>query len=112
MVISASLLTGVPMKRFTAFALLAASALWAQAPAPKEVQVFGQKIHYLEAGSGPAVILLHGLGGDASNWAATIPALSKSFHVFLPDQIGFGASYKPRATYRVGSLVDFLVASC
>jgi 2-hydroxy-6-oxonona-2,4-dienedioate hydrolase len=100
------------MTRLTAFALLAASALWAQAPAPKEVQVFGQKIHYLEAGSGPTVILLHGLGGDASNWAATIPALSKSFHVFVPDQIGFGASDKPLANYRVGMLVDFLDGFC
>jgi 2-hydroxy-6-oxonona-2,4-dienedioate hydrolase len=99
-------------KRFTAFVFLAASALWAQAPAPKDVQVFGQKIHYIEAGSGPTVILLHGLGGDASNWAATIPALSKSFHVFVPDQIGFGASDKPLANYRVGMLVDFLDGFC
>jgi pimeloyl-ACP methyl ester carboxylesterase len=99
-------------KRFTAFVFLAASAVWAQAPVPKDVQVFGQKIHYLEAGSGPTVILLHGLGGDASNWAATVPALAKSFHVFVPDQIGFGASDKPLANYRVGMLVDFLDGFC
>src|SRR5258708_21550971 len=110
--ISASLLTGVSMKRLTGFVFLAASAVWAQIPAPKDVQVFGQKIHYLEAGSGPTVILLHGLGGDASNWAATVPALSKSFHVFAPDQIGFGASDKPLANYRVGMLVDFLDSFC
>jgi pimeloyl-ACP methyl ester carboxylesterase len=92
--------------------LLAASTVWAQSPAAKDVQIFGQKIHYLEAGSGPNVILLHGLGGDASNWAATIPALAKSFHVFAPDQIGFGASDKPLANYRVGMLVDFLDSFC
>ncbi len=99
-------------KRFTVFILLSVSAVWSQAPASKDVQVFGQKIHYLEAGSGPTVILLHGLGGDASNWAATVPALSKSFHVFVPDQIGFGASDKPLANYRVGMLVDFLDGFC
>src|SRR5712671_1937110 len=92
--------------------LLAAPTIWAQTPAAKDVQIFGQKIHYLEAGSGPTVILLHGLGGDGSNWAATIPALSKSFHVFAPDQIGFGASDKPLANYRVSMLVDFLDSFC
>jgi 2-hydroxy-6-oxonona-2,4-dienedioate hydrolase len=102
------------MKRFASSMaiLLAAPTIWAQTPAAKDVQIFGQRIHYLEAGSGPTVILLHGLGGDGSNWAATIPALSKSFHVFAPDQIGFGASDKPLANYRVGMLVDFLDSFC
>jgi pimeloyl-ACP methyl ester carboxylesterase len=93
--------------RFT-FAILIASALWAQAPAQKEVEVFGQKIHYVEAGAGPAVILLHGLGGDGTNWALTTPALAKNYHVFVPDQIGFGESPKPLINYRVATLVDFL----
>jgi 2-hydroxy-6-oxonona-2,4-dienedioate hydrolase len=100
-------------KLFTlSFGLVAASAIWAQAPASKQVEVFGQKIHYLEAGSGPNVILLHGLGGDASNWAYTTPALAKSFHVYVPDQIGFGESDKPMINYRVGTLVDFLDGFC
>src|SRR5215467_8150132 len=38
----------------------------------KDAKVYGQNIHYMEAGSGPAVILLHGLGGDLTNWASTI----------------------------------------
>jgi len=80
----------------------------AQEVAHKQVEVFGQKIHYLEAGTGPTVILLHGLGGDTSNWAATVPALASRFHVFVPDQIGFGQSDKPQINYRVATLVDFL----
>src|SRR5258708_9998087 len=99
-------------KRFTVFILLSVSAVWSQAPASKDVQVFGQKIHYLEAAPGPSVTLLHGLGGDAHNWAATVPALSKSFHVFVPAQLGCGASDKPLANYRVGMLVDFLDGFC
>jgi 2-hydroxy-6-oxonona-2,4-dienedioate hydrolase len=75
------------------------AAAHAQAPAPesKQVEIFGQKIHYLEAGaaSNPAVILLHGLGGDMSNWAMTIPALSGKYRVYVPDQVGFGKSDKP-----------------
>jgi len=102
------------MNRFLASALLVFAPLAARAEAPldKTVDVFGQKIHYLEAGSGPVVILLHGLGGSAGNWAATTPALSSKFHVFVPDQIGFGASDKPQIDYRVGTLVDFLDGFC
>src|ERR1700694_5889931 len=103
------------MKAFTitAAALLALIVpVWAQAPVSKQVEVFGQKIHYLEAGAGPNVILLHGLGGDASNWATTTPALASKFHVWAPDQIGFGASDKPLIHYRVTTLVDFLEGFC
>jgi pimeloyl-ACP methyl ester carboxylesterase len=74
----------------------------------KQVEVFGQKIQYVEAGSGPNVILLHGLGGDAQNWALTIPAVAAHYHVYAPDQIGFGRSDKPEINYRVGTMVDFL----
>lgn len=78
--------------------------------ADKFVTIYGAKIHYLEAGSGPAVILLHGLGGDVSNWFATIGPLSQKYRVIVPDQIGFGRSDKPMINYRVGTLVDFLDA--
>jgi len=74
----------------------------------KDARVYGQKIHYMEAGSGPVVILLHGLGGDLTNWASTVGPLSEKYHVIAPDQIGFGHSDKPLINYRVGTLVDFL----
>ena len=95
------------MKQLAALFLVAAAA-FAQAPASKTVEVFGQKVHYLEAGTGPTVILLHGLGADSSNWALNTPLLAKNFHVFVPDQIGFGESDKPLINYRVATLVDFL----
>lgn len=81
-------------------------------PASKEIEIYGQKIYYLEAGSGPNVILLHGLGGDATNWMPTIPALASKYHVYVPDQIGFGKSDKPIMNYRVATLVDFLNQFC
>lgn len=83
---------------------------WAQDAAIKQVEIYGQKIYYQEAGAGPDVILLHGLGGDRSNWNATVPALAAKFHVFVPDQVGFGQSDKPMIDYRVATLVDFLNA--
>ena len=103
------------LKSFVLLTLIFTAAR-AQTPAPesKQVEIFGQKIHYLEAGSAsnPAVILLHGLGGDASNWAMTVPALASKYHVYALDQIGFGKSDKPITNYRVAMLVEFLDVFC
>jgi len=78
----------------------------------KEVLVFGQKIHYLEAGMGPTVILLHGLGGSSVAWSFNIGPLAEKFHVVVPDQIGFGKSDKPLVNYRIRTYVDFLDQFC
>jgi pimeloyl-ACP methyl ester carboxylesterase len=86
--------------------------LSAQAPsgaAAKDVTVLGFKLHYLEAGRGAPVVLLHGLGGDGSRWGPNIAPLAKDFHVFALDQIGFGQSDKPLANYHTGMLAEFLV---
>jgi len=75
----------------------------------KDVTVLGFRLHYLEAGQGPPVVLLHGLGGDGSRWAPNIEPLARDFHVFALDQIGFGQSDKPLANYHTGMLAEFLV---
>lgn len=77
--------------------------------AAKDVTVLSFKLHYLEAGSGPPVVLLHGLGGDGSRWGPNIEPLARDFHVFALDQIGFGQSDKPLANYHTGMLAEFLV---
>jgi pimeloyl-ACP methyl ester carboxylesterase len=74
----------------------------------KDVSVFGFKLHYLEAGRGAPIVLLHGLGGDGSRWGPNVEALSLDFHVFALDQIGFGQSDKPLANYHTGMLAEFL----
>ena len=84
----------------------------ANAQASKEVVVFGQKIHYVEAGSGPTVILLHGLGGSTQVWQFNIGPLAEKFHVVALDQIGFGKSDKPLVNYRIRTYVDFLDQFC
>ena len=87
-------------------------ASFANAQTSKEVLVFGQKIHYVEAGSGPTVILLHGLGGSAQVWQFNIGPLAEKFHVIALDQIGFGKSDKPLVNYRIRTYVDFLDQFC
>lgn len=78
----------------------------------KDATVFGQKIHYQEAGNNtsPVIVLLHGLGGNSAHWATSISKLSEKFRVIVPDQIGFGKSDKPFISYRIATYVDFLDA--
>src|SRR5689334_17963919 len=87
-------------------------AVLGNAQTAKETTVFGQKIHYVEAGSGPTVILLHGLGGSTQVWQFNIAALAEKYHVVVPDQIGFGKSDKPLVNYRIRTYVDFLDQFC
>jgi triacylglycerol lipase len=77
-------------------------------PAHHFVTVYGAKIHYIEAGDGPPLILLHGLGGSSGDWVLSVSMLSQKFRVIVPDQVGFGQSDKPFIRYRIGTYVDFL----
>jgi pimeloyl-ACP methyl ester carboxylesterase len=58
-------------------------------------QVEGARMRYLQAGSGPALILLHGLMGYSFSWRFNIPALSRHFTVYAPDLLGTGFSDRP-----------------
>lgn len=93
-------------------ALMFLVAIFANAQTAKETTVFGQKIHYVEAGTGPTVILLHGLGGSTQAWMFNIAPLAEKYHVVVPDQIGFGKSDKPLVNYRIRTYVDFLDQFC
>jgi len=78
-------------------------------PPPEKVAVvYGQSIRYIEAGQGPAVILLHGLGGVKEMWMGSLAALSNGHHVYALDQVGFGHSDKPFVEYKIPTWVDFL----
>ena len=77
-------------------------------PASKAATVFGFKLHYLEAGRGEPIILLHGTGGEGARWMPTIKGLSPDFRVIALDQIGFGQSDKPLTNYHTGVFAGFL----
>jgi len=72
------------------------------------VDVGGYRLRYLEAGSGPPVVLLHGLGADSRTWRLAMPVLAERAHVYALDQLGFGQSEKPEISYRIQTLVDSL----
>ena len=62
----------------------------------KDAEVDGLKLHYLSAGQGPAVILLHGYTQTSRMWRAIIPRLAEKFTVIAPDLPGIGDSEIPK----------------
>ncbi|KAA0232021.1 alpha/beta hydrolase [bacterium] len=54
--------------------------------------VDGERIHCIDQGSGPAVVLIHGLGGSTFSWREAIPALAVDHRVLAVDLPGFGFS--------------------
>ncbi len=61
--------------------------------------VNGQRIHYVRAGKGDPVVLLHGWPQTWYMWRKVIPALSERYTVIAPDLRGFGQSSKPLDGY-------------
>lgn len=62
------------------------------------VRVNGIRTHFVEAGNGEPVVLVHGAGPGACGWAGwrqTIPALAEHYHVYALDTLGFGYTDKP-----------------
>jgi len=85
---------------FLGFLLAASVAAMSQTNAGAIESRFGEvdgiKIHYLTAGHGPAVILLHGYTQTSRMWRPLIPKLSGKFTVIAPDLPGIGDSEIPK----------------
>ena len=73
------------------------------------VDVHGLRMHYVSAGEGPAVILLHGFPDTHAVWRRQIPALvARGFRVIAPDLRGYGRTDAPAG---VGAYaIEFLCA--
>ncbi len=68
-------------------------------------------IPYLEGGSGPDLVLIHGFGADRYNFARVAKFLGQHFHVIIPDLPGFGdASKLPTTSYDMRSQADHVAA--
>ena len=66
-------------------------------------------IHYLKAGSGRPVVLLHGGASDSRDWVETMAALSHRFTFYAPDLIGFGQSERDEKGYYLTDFSDFVL---
>src|ERR1700749_1688072 len=71
----------------------------AQAPQSKFAEVDGVRLHYLVAGKGDPVVLLHGFAETGHMWLPLIAKLSDRHTVIAPDLRGFGESFAPAAGY-------------
>jgi pimeloyl-ACP methyl ester carboxylesterase len=83
-------------------------------PELRELILHGHPIAYRQAGSGPVVVLIHGITSDSGTWRRVMPYLARRFTVVAPDLFGHGASAKPKGDYSLGAhasaLRDLLVA--
>src|SRR3979490_1784332 len=80
-------------------ALLDPGKALAQAPQSKFAEVNGVKLHYLIAGKGDPVVLLHGYAETSHMWLLLIAKLADKHTVIAPDLRGFGQSSAPSDGY-------------
>jgi pimeloyl-ACP methyl ester carboxylesterase len=79
--------------------LLNPVAAFAQSPQSKFADVNGVKLHYLVAGKGDPVVLLHGFAETSHMWLPLIAKLADTHTVIAPDLRGFGESSAPEDGY-------------
>lgn len=73
-----------------------------------------RRLHYVKAGEGPVVVLLHGWPQTHYAWRHVIPLISKNYTVIAPDMPGFGYSSRPHILFdkkTVASWIHELVIS-
>ena len=70
------------------------------------VTVHGYRRAYVKAGTGPAILLVHGIGDSSDTWRPVLPRLAAHHTVIAPDLLGHGRSEKPRADYTVGGFAN------
>jgi pimeloyl-ACP methyl ester carboxylesterase len=74
------------------------------------MNVDGGRMRYLRAGSGPALVLVHGLLGYSFSWRYVMPALAPYATVYAPDMLGAGFSDRaPEIDYSMGVTARRLV---
>src|SRR4051794_40375708 len=68
-----------------------------------ELVLHGHAVSYRTAGSGPPLVLLHGIANSSQTWEPVADQLAQRFTVIAPDLLGHGASATPRGDYSLGA---------
>ncbi|HEV2961468.1 MAG TPA: alpha/beta hydrolase [Candidatus Angelobacter sp.] len=86
------------------------ASMWMHGIHRQNVQLGPYRIHYLVAGEGRPLVLVHGLGGRSENWLTMIPQFTaRGFHVYALDLLGYGRSDKPDVDYSIAMQSDLLL---
>ncbi len=72
----------------------------------QHIEIHGHRVGYRSAGSGPVIVLVHGMAGSSATWRHVLPALAERYTVVAPDLIGHGSSDKPRGDYSLGNFAS------
>jgi pimeloyl-ACP methyl ester carboxylesterase len=73
---------------------------------PQHIRIHGDDIAYRTAGSGPVVVLVHGIASSSETWDRVLPALAERVTVVAPDLLGHGGSTKYAGDYSLGALAS------
>jgi pimeloyl-ACP methyl ester carboxylesterase len=68
--------------------------------------IHGYRRAFRVAGSGPVLLLIHGIGDNSTTWHSVHSKLAQRFTVIAPDLLGHGQSDKPRADYSVAAYAN------
>ncbi len=69
----------------------------------RTIDLHGHPVSYRLAGSGPVLVLIHGITSSSRTWERVLPALAEHHTVLAPDLLGHGESAKPRGDYSLGA---------
>jgi pimeloyl-ACP methyl ester carboxylesterase len=74
----------------------------------RHATIHGHDVGYRTGGSGPVLLLVHGMAGSSDTWLPVLLPLAERFTVVAPDLLGHGASAKPRGDYSLGAFANSL----
>lgn len=77
-----------------------------EAPSLQFRTIHGYRRAFRIAGSGPALLLIHGVGDKSASWEPVHAKLAQRFTVIAPDLLGHGESDKPRADYSLPAFAN------
>jgi pimeloyl-ACP methyl ester carboxylesterase len=79
-----------------------------------EIEIHGHRVCFRLTGSGPLIVLIHGITGRSEQWVPVMEALGDRYTLLAPDLLGHGESAKPRGDYSLGAYAsgirDLLIA--